>query len=223
MTTEQHGNENSASAGTTTKHRLGGESFEAHPLIAALDATDDDAVELTGYLGTAQGEAVRLYGSLSTSEYVEFAKSAVVYSQAGEAGPGSVRVFVRSASNVSIIRRERMPASVYRQGPPPLTFPPPVPIESFWTCAGRCETSFASLASAILIDETIAIRHIDPIRQQALMNAIAQRKHEAKTALYACLERCLAKHGPPLSTVWAPFSLGAHYSAIVARHLERPS
>ncbi len=221
MSDEPHDHDVGAStAPTAREHRTDNEKLAPHPLIAALEHADEDAIEFIGYVGPSPADKVRLYQALSVSSYIEIAKAAIVYSDARDAG--AVRVFVRASSEISVVRRERMSAGTYRRGPGERVFPPVVSIESFWTCAARCETAFASRASAIIVDETNALNDPDERRQAAALDSLVQRKHLAKTALYACLERCLATHGAPLSSIWAPFSLGGHYAAIVARHLERP-
>lgn len=191
-----------------------------HPAIAALEKAGEAATLLEGFLGTGDKGAVRLYEALSLEAYVEMARDAVLHVDDDGFEPGAVRAFVKSSAQILVVRSERLAAANYRQGPPGPVLPPLVPVESFWTCAAKCETTFASRAAAILIDETGCLRHPDELRQAACLQAIEQRKHQAKEALWACLERCAATHGTPLA-IGGRFSLGAYYSQIVARHLER--
>jgi hypothetical protein len=196
--------------------------ISVHPVIVALEKTGESAVVIDGFLGTGTDSVIRLYQSLDTSAYLEISKGAIIHMEVDKFEPNAIRVFVRASSEILSVWRERVRAGDYRQGPRPPDLPPLQPNPTFWTCAASCESVFASRATAILIDETSCLtRPTDQLRQEACLFRIAQRKHVAKTALYTCLERCLATYGRPL-TVGTPFSLGEYYSTIVARHLELP-
>ena len=110
--------------------------------------------------------------------------------------------------------------------------PPPVqPKPTFWTCAATAEGIFAAEAVQILILEVRALTEPDPYRQAVLLAQVAARKHEAKKALHFALTQCAAKYPAPYffaiedengDFVLVPFSLGAYYGYLVAKHLETP-
>jgi hypothetical protein len=71
------------------------------------------------------------------------------------------------------------------------------PLPTFWTSALECERSFALTASQIQLDETRALKEVNPVRQMFLLQQIDQRKNVAIKALYLCLSNCVATYGPP--------------------------
>lgn len=169
----------------------------AHPIIVALEGVKEPVVEISGFLGKSDETTVRLYATLNTERYVDIPKEAIVHLETEDgAGRGAARAFVKSSAMVLSVARMQLTAERFKSEVAALDLPP-VRAYSFWTCAAQCEAIFAAAAVQILIDEFLALQDTDPTRQEIRLAIIAGRKHEAKMALHACLEGCLAKHGAP--------------------------
>lgn len=179
-----------------------------------------------------------MYHALDTSAYIEIPREAIVYLEEEESSePGAIRAFVRASGEILSVRRYRIRAADWahvRVANWPLQLPPPQPSPSFWTCAGGCESRFAALASDILRAETRCLAETNSQRQQLCLGQIAERKSEAKRALYFCLSRCVDTYGAPPVFIavpdasapsgfrMEPFSLGGYHAMLVTRHLEKP-
>lgn len=80
-------------------------SLEVNPIIARLGKVQsgDAVVELQGYVGSVDGDTIRLYAGLDLKGYYEFAKADVLESVAVAGCPaGKVRVFIRSSATVTL-------------------------------------------------------------------------------------------------------------------------
>lgn len=211
---------------------------KVHPVIAALEKANEQAVIIRGYIGTSEDKILRLYQDLDTSSYIEIPRETVLHLETENHGEvGSVRAYVRASSEILTVQRSRVRAADWadvRIGDRPLELPPIRPKPTFWTCAGECEGVFIDLAIRILQDEARALTESNPTRQQVLLAQIEQRKFEAKRALLFCLSNCVDRYGAPLFMIvpdpTAPsgfrierFSLAGYHQILVERHLEKPA
>jgi hypothetical protein len=205
---------------------------EIHPVIAALEKVDEPTVVIHGFVGTSEDPVLRLYEALDMSAYVEIPKAAVVYVEADEGGsPGAVRAFVRASEELLTVRRFRIRAEDFMRKDR-IDLPPIEPKPTFWTCAAGCEGTFVDLVQQIFVDEARAFG-LPPDQQQVLLAQIAQRKQEAKRALFFCLSNCADRYGiPPFLAVPDPtapggfrverFTAAKYHQILVERHLEKP-
>ena len=205
---------------------------KVHPLIAALERRDEATVELRGFLGTSGDKVVRLYQAMDTSSYVEIPKDGLVYLETLENGePGEVRAFV--IADLKVLEVRRLQASDLSVE---LEFVAhPEVLQSFWSCARRCEITFAAAATRILADEAQALAEQDPQRQAHLLGQIAARKSQAKSALLLCLTTCLSTARPPgpgfmkvpddspRGYHYERFSLPGYHGLLIEKYLERPT
>lgn len=211
---------------------------KVHPVIAALEKADEQAVIMRGYIGTSEDKVLRLYQDLDTSSYIEIPRESILHLETANHGDVSqVCALVRASSEILTAQRSRMRAmdwaDVRLEDRSP-DFLPIQPRSTFWTCAGGCEGVFIDRAIRIHQDEGRALADSNPIRQQAILAQIAQRKFEAKRALLFCLSSCVDRYGAPRwmivpdpttpgSLRIEPFSVAGYHQILVERHLEKPA
>jgi hypothetical protein len=113
---------------------------------------------------------------------------------------------------------------------PPFDLPPAERQPTFWTCAAQAEGRFVDAAVQILVLETRAFMETDPTRQAQLLEEVARRKGEAKSALHFALTVCVDTYGPPVlfalpdesgNLVVMPFTVSVYYKYLVNKHLEK--
>ena len=219
---------------------------DVHPLIRALEEHGEATVELRGFLGTSEGDVVRLYRSLDTSSYVEFPKDAVVYLEKMEDGePSEVRVFVAGDQTALEVRRTKVhdldivwPAPD-KQGS--RSWPVPadrVPYEwegeqTFETCAKVCDSGLAQEAFRYE-DCKKSARMLPTNRQKDALDFCEIIRLNAERGLFTCLNFCLStqpmfienfrvEDDSPRGFHYERFSVPRYHRMLMERHFGRYS
>jgi hypothetical protein len=183
-----------------------------HPLIKAMEESKESMVEIHGFFGTSknENETVRLYDALDASSYMEIPKDAVLYMEPLEGDElGKIRVFVLSSQSIKLVHH-MLSSEVISRWPVIKRTP------DFWSCARKCEDSFASMASRILIERNKAFMETNPRKQRAMEAAIKTLETTAKSNLFICLNECATKYDVPL--FWGP-NLEKFSTSIYQQHL----
>ena len=88
------------------------EKLEVHPLIAAQEQSGEATIEFRGFVGTGDGDVLRLYADLGMSSYVDIPKEAVVYVEKDQSvETGKVRAFVSPDNKVTEVYQHRVYAN----------------------------------------------------------------------------------------------------------------
>jgi hypothetical protein len=106
-----------------------------HPVIAALEERQEDAVQFVGYSGTGTEGTIRLYPNLNVSSFVEIPGDAIISREDVPESTGMVRVLVTPTAEVreGTQRRVFAQSSVYRATSPSWLPPGLPPGEWTWT------------------------------------------------------------------------------------------
>jgi hypothetical protein len=210
-----------------------------HPVIAALEKSDETTACIEGYLGSSTDATLRIYPALDTAAFVEVPKSGVLHLQASDGETtGRVRAFVPASLRLMVVRRHSASAvnvmrDVLRKFGDLVVADPLRPgglySHPFWACARQCEGVFAGRVAVIIALEAQMFREQREEARVLLRELIETTKREAEGVLYACLAECEARHGaPPFmegpgayggdGPLTQPYSLGRLHQRLVQKH-----
>lgn len=194
-----------------------GDELEIHPVIAALEASGEGAIEFGGFLGAGDDKTFRLYVDMGMSSFLDIPRESVVHIGNDPSGePGKVRAFVRRDQKVREVSQRFVAASAstFSMSAFPDSKFPDVEHGGLRGCYGRCESAFAQQADQVRRQRNQASlicsdKGLDsPACQNALALA-ARTEAQAVGFLKDCLEQCRANQ--PYHLPWPPIALDIDY------------
>jgi hypothetical protein len=200
------------------------EKLEVHPLIKALDAKGEFAIEFRGFLGTGDEKTLRLYADLGMTSYVDIPKEGIIHAEQDSAERGRVHAFVRADQKVLEVHRQSVTAlrSAFSATASHTAdgHIPPLERGGLWGCYDRCESAFAIQAGIITQQKNTAsvqcARYgIDSEQCQRATNAAVQAEQRAVGVLEDCIAQCQIAY--PIS-VFPPRPVGEIVASIVTKY-----
>lgn len=195
-----------------------GDKPEIHPVIAALEADGEGAIEFGGFLGAGDDETLRLYADLGMSSYLDIPRNSVVHIGSDPSGePGKVRAFVRRDQKVREVNQRFVAAfaSAFSTSAFPDPKFPEVEHGGLRGCYGRCESAFAQQADRVREQRNQASlicsqKGLDSPACQNALGLAARTEAQAVGFLTDCLEQCRANQ-PYQLRIWPPIALDVDY------------
>jgi hypothetical protein len=169
-----------------------------HPAISHHEKTGQNAVELTGYIGSERDGLIRIYGALDGTTYVEVKKDDIINISQTEGDGGRARITVRDEMPVATVTRTVAPASAvalsfgtqFNVRPQPAI---PSPYSPAKACMDTCESNFAQAALRVKQKQRDAhyqLTHGDYVGAVKTLGEASRMTVDAIMELTSCLTAC---------------------------------